>query len=178
MPEPRLNAAYLALGSNIRAAENLREAVRMLTKFGSIRRVSRVWESPPVDGSGQPHYLNVAVLFDTPLSARSLRLEAIASIEESLGRVRVPHDKNAPRTIDIDIALFNHDVLTIDHRRVPDPEIAERSFLAQPLAELDPDYVHPELGITLAEIAGRMTGGALITPRDDVDLADVAIGTT
>jgi 2-amino-4-hydroxy-6-hydroxymethyldihydropteridine diphosphokinase len=178
MAEPRLNAAYLALGSNIRPVENLREAVRLLTKYGTIRRVSRVWESPPADGSGQPHYLNAAVLFDTPLSARALRLDAIASIEESLGRVRVPHDKNAPRTIDIDIALFNRDVLTIDHRRVPDPEIACRRFLTQPLAELDPDYVHPELGITLAEIARQLSAGAALRARDDVRLADVAIGAT
>lgn len=178
MSEPCLNAAYLALGSNIRPAENLREAVRLLARFGTIRRVSRVWESPPFDGSRQTYYLNAAVLLDTTLSARSLRLEAIASIEESLGRVRVPHDKHAPRTIDIDIALFNHDVLTIDHRRVPDPEIAKRPFLAQPLAELDPDYVHPELGITLAEIAGRLNAAAALTPRDDLDLADVAIGAT
>src|SRR5262245_11570250 len=104
MAEPRHNAAYLALGSNIRPAENLRESVRMLAKFGTIRRVSRVWESPPVDGAVQPCYLNAAVLLETRLTARALRLEAIASVEAALGRVRVPGDKYAPRTIDIDIA--------------------------------------------------------------------------
>ena len=178
MVQPRLNAAYLSLGSNIRPAENLREAVRLLTKYGTIRRVSRVWESPPADGGHQPHYLNAAVLLETPLSARALRLEAIADIEVALGRVRVPHDRYAPRTIDIDIALFNCDILTIEHRRVPDPEIAERPFLAQPLAELDPEYVHPGLGMTLDEIARRLSGGAALRPRDDIRLADVAIGAT
>jgi 2-amino-4-hydroxy-6-hydroxymethyldihydropteridine diphosphokinase len=175
MVEPRLNAAYLALGSNIRPAENLREAVRLLARFGTIRCVSRVWESPPADGSGQPHYLNAAVLLETRLSARALRLDAIGSIEAALERVRVPGNRYAPRTIDIDIALYNHDVLTIDHRRVPDPEIASRRFLAQPLAELDPDYVHPEVGITLAEIAGRLTTSAALIARDDVILADLAM---
>jgi 2-amino-4-hydroxy-6-hydroxymethyldihydropteridine diphosphokinase len=178
MVEPRLNAAYLALGSNIRPVENLREAVSLLTRYGTIRRVSRVWESPPADGADQPHYLNAAVLLETPLSARALRLEAIAFVEAALGRVRVQGDKYAPRTIDIDIVLFNRDILTIDHRRVPDPEIAVRPFLAQPLAELDPDYVHPELGITLAAIARQLSAGAALRARDDVRLADVAIGAT
>ncbi len=176
MAEPQLNAAYLALGSNIHPVENLREAVRLLARHGTIRRVSRVWESPPADGADQPHYLNAAVLLETPLSARALRLDAIAFVEAALGRVRVQGDKYAPRTIDIDIVLFNRDLLTIDHRRVPDPEIAERPFLAQPLAELDPDYVHPELGITLTEIAARLNAVAALTLRDDVNLADVAFG--
>lgn len=163
------NRAYLTLGSNIAPAENLAAAVRHLATFGTIREISRVWETIPVGFVDQPNFLNTALLLETPLSARDLRLHAITEIEQALHRVRDPCNRNAPRTIDIDIALFNRDVLTIEHRQIPDPDLLERPFLAIPLAELDPDYVHPQTGLTLARIAARFeTGTAAMRLRDDI----------
>jgi len=163
------NRAYLTLGSNIAPAENLPAAVRHLATYGTIRGISRVWETVPVGFADQPDFLNAALLLETPLSAHDLRLCAIAEIEQTLHRVRDPHNRNAPRTIDIDIALFNRDVLTIEHRRIPDPDLLERSFLAIPLAELDPDYVHPQTGLTLARIAaGFETDAGVMRLRDDI----------
>lgn len=174
MPEPGGNAACLALGSNIDAERNLPAAVRLIAACGTIERVSHVWESPPADASTQPHYLNAALLLRTPLDARALKLEALEAIEARLGRVRRPGDRNAPRTIDIDLVLFNHDVLTLEHRHIPDPEIAQRPFLAWPLAEIAPDYRHPVLQRTLAEIAADLGGARTLTLRTDVNLADAA----
>jgi len=163
------NRAYLTLGSNIAPAENLPAAVRELATFGTICGISRVWETIPVGFADQPNFLNAALLLETPLSARDLRLHAITEIEQTLNRVRDPHNRNAPRTIDIDIALFNRDVLTIEHRRIPDPDLLERPFLAIPLAELDPDYVHPQAGLTLARIATRFEAGTdEMRLRDDI----------
>ncbi len=150
----RSNLAYLSLGSNIAPERNLPAAVRKLTQFGRILAVSSVWESPPEGFADQPDYLNAAVLLETPLSARKLRETAIAAVETALGRVRMDN-KNAPRTIDIDIMLFNHDILRVGQRRIPDPEVVERPFVAIPLAEIAPDFVHPETGETLAAIAGH-----------------------
>ncbi len=70
----------------------------------------------------QPDYLNAAVLLETSLSAQQLRETAIATVEATLGRVR-SENRNAPRTIDIDIMLFNRDVLRVGRRRIPDPEV-------------------------------------------------------
>ena len=63
-------------------------------------------------------------------------------------------------TIDIDIALFNRDVICVDGCRIPDPDILTRPYLAVTLAELDAGYVHPETGTTLSEIAGRLSADA------------------
>ena len=153
MPEGGLNRAYLALGSNIDPEKNLPAAVHHLAEYGRVLAASRVWETVPVGFAAQPNFLNAALLLETPLSARECRLRAIADVEQRLGRIRDPGNKNAPRTIDIDLALFNQDVLQVEQRQIPDPEILERPFLAIPLAELDPAYRHPQDGRTLDEIA-------------------------
>jgi len=153
---PDFNLAYLSLGSNIEPERNLPAAVALLAQFGRVRAVSNVYETAPVGFPDQSDYLNAAVLLETTFSARALREEAITQIEAALGRVRT-ENKNAPRTIDIDIMLFNRDVLQIGKRHIPDSEILERPFVAIPLAEIAPDYVHPETGQTLKEIAQQLS---------------------
>jgi 2-amino-4-hydroxy-6-hydroxymethyldihydropteridine diphosphokinase len=148
------NLAYLSLGSNIDAEQNLTAAVKKLGRFGRVKAVSTVWQTAPVGFIDQADFLNAAVLLETPLSARALREKVIAQVERELGRVRTAN-KNGPRTIDIDIMLFNDEVLTVGRRRIPDPEVVERSFVAIPLAEIAPDYVHPETGQTLEQIGSR-----------------------
>jgi len=149
-----LHQALLSLGSNIEPEKNLTAAVRELGRYGRVRRVSTVWQSPPLGNPDQSDYLNAALWLETSLSARELKENAIAEIETGLGRLRST-DPNAPRTIDIDIMLFNHERLRIGKRNIPDPEVLERAFVAIPLAEIAPDYIHPETGETLAEIAAR-----------------------
>jgi 2-amino-4-hydroxy-6-hydroxymethyldihydropteridine diphosphokinase len=148
----RTSLAYLSLGSNIEPERNLPAAVALLARYGRVRAVSTVWETRPVGFADQPNFLNVALILETRLSAQALRSEAIADIETALGRIR-SENKNAPRTIDIDIMFFNHDVLQIGNRHIPDPEVLERAFVAIPMAEIAPDYVHPETGQTLQAIA-------------------------
>jgi 2-amino-4-hydroxy-6-hydroxymethyldihydropteridine diphosphokinase len=148
------NLALLSLGSNIEPEKNLPAAVRELSSYGRVSRISGVWESPPVGAPDQPDYLNAALLLETPLSARELKETALAAVEAGLGRVRGA-DRFAPRTIDIDIMYFNRERLRLGRRSIPDPEALERPFVAIPLAEIAPDYIHPETGETLAEIAAR-----------------------
>jgi 2-amino-4-hydroxy-6-hydroxymethyldihydropteridine diphosphokinase len=167
---PRTNLAYLSLGSNIEPEHNLPEAVAQLARFGRVIAASSVWQTPAVGFTEQPDFLNAAVLLETELPARILRQRTIAQIENSLGRVRT-ENKNGPRPIDIDIILFNLEVLSIGQRRIPDPELLERSFVAIPMAEIAPDYVHPEVKITLAEIALQFNPATeAIKRRDDVEL--------
>jgi 2-amino-4-hydroxy-6-hydroxymethyldihydropteridine diphosphokinase len=166
-----LNLAYLSLGSNIEPERNLPAAVAQLTQFGRIRAVSTVWQTAPIGFTDQPDFLNAVVLLETSLSAWALREQVIVQIEQNLNRVRTAN-KNAPRTIDIDIMLFNHDVLSLGRRRIPDPEVLERPFVAIPLAEIAPDYVHPETGQTLRQIAQRFDPVAVgMRPRNDVILS-------
>ena len=167
----RTNLAYLSLGSNIEPEHNLPEAVAQLARFGRIRAVSSIWQTAAVGFTDQPDFLNAAVLLETEMSAVTLRQQAISQIENALGRVRT-ENKNGPRPIDIDIMLFNHDMLSIGHRRIPDPELLERCFVAIPLAEIAPDYVHPEEKVSLMEIALRFNSSTgSITKRDDIELS-------
>jgi 2-amino-4-hydroxy-6-hydroxymethyldihydropteridine diphosphokinase len=158
-PQDHLHQALLSLGSNVEPEKNLPAAVRKLGRYGQVRRVSGVWQSPPLGNPDQPDYLNAALCLETSLSAGELKETAIAGIEAELGRVRGA-DRNAPRTIDIDIMLFNHERLRIGQRSIPDPEVLERPFVAIPLAEIAPDYIHPVTGETLTEIAARFDPNA------------------
>lgn len=159
-----VNLAAISLGSNIRPEQNLPAAVGELRHVGEIRAVSRVWESAPVGFSGQPNFLNAALLFATTFSADELKQSVLRPIEEKLGRVRDPGNVNAPRTIDLDLSIF----ITPNESRVFDKDILTRNFVAVPLAELLPDFIHPETGQTLSEIA-RSFGGAKsqLKPRPD-----------
>jgi 2-amino-4-hydroxy-6-hydroxymethyldihydropteridine diphosphokinase len=166
-----MNRAFLSLGSNIAAEKNLPAAVQLLREYGVVRTSSGVWESPALEGADHPDYLNAAVLLETPLSAVSLRHQAINHIERVLGRVRNPRNPHAPRPIDIDIMLFNRDIISLGHRHIPDGEILERAFVALALAELDPDYIHPLTGQTLAQIASGFSDESLrFRRREDVNL--------
>jgi 2-amino-4-hydroxy-6-hydroxymethyldihydropteridine diphosphokinase len=163
--------AYLLLGSNIDPERNLPAACDLLRLHGRIVRVSQVWESPPADGSAQANYLNSAVLLETSHLADVLRRDVLPRIESQLGRTRDPNDKYAPRTIDIDLVLYDRDVIDEPGMQIPDADIERRNFVALPLAEIDPGYVHPRSGRTLAEIAAALGGVGSLRLRQDVVLA-------
>lgn len=150
------NTIYISLGSNINPVQNLKDAVKMLTRLTEVVAVSSVWETKPVGLVEQANFLNAAALIKTQLTASQFKQTVIHAIEQDLQRIRQA-DKNAPRTIDIDLVLFNRQIFKMGHNRIPDPDIVERSFLAIPLAEIDPDYEHPETGQTLSAIAARFS---------------------
>lgn len=107
------NLAYLSLGSNVGPEHYLPAAVEKLRTVGDILRVSRVWQSPPVGYVHQADFCNAAVLLEVDLAAVDLKREVIARIESDLDRVRDPRNPSGPRTIDIDIALFNEDRISV-----------------------------------------------------------------
>ena len=144
----------IAIGSNIEPERNLPRAVTALEQQPQIklRAVSPVYESLPVGTSvDQPPFFNAAAFIETDLSPVTLK-EALLAIEGSLGRVRTA-DRYAPRTIDLDIALYGQQIFELNGRHIPDPDVTKFAHVALPLADLAPDWVHPELGLTLAEIA-------------------------
>lgn len=161
MPE---NRAYLSLGSNIEPERNIIAALRLLDRRFTLLAVSTIWETEPLGLAGQPNFLNGAALIETDLSAASLKRE-LTRFEQVLGRVRRA-DKNAPRTIDLDIIFFNRAITRVDGRPIPSPELLDRDFVAIPLAEIDPDYVHPQTGQTLARIAAGFTATHMVERAD------------
>ena len=163
-----LPRAFIALGSNINGEQNLQEAVQRLAARVRLLAISPVYETPPVGKTDQPNFLNAAALIETDLPPAELKTQVLEAIEQELGRVRT-EDKNAPRTMDLDIALFGDRVLDIGHRHIPDPDILKYPHLALPLADLAPEQRHPETGETLREIAGRLPASGIVR-RDDIVL--------
>ena len=139
-----MNTAYLLLGSNT----GDREGIMMLALAGlssagcTVVRRSGFWETAPWGNTDQHAFLNLAVAVETPQDADSL-LRTALSVEASLGRIR--NEKWGPRTIDIDILLFERSIIQSDHLQVPHPFLPQRRFALAPLAEIAPDYVHPLL---------------------------------
>jgi 2-amino-4-hydroxy-6-hydroxymethyldihydropteridine diphosphokinase len=155
------NLAFLSLGSNIKPEKNIPRAVKKLAQASKLVAVSPVWETLPLGVTDQPNFLNAAMVVETDESPEVFKNKIIRRIEDDLGRVRTA-EKFGPRPIDIDIMFFNSQILEVDNRHIPDPEVLERPFVAIPLAEIAPDYRHPETGQTLRDIAR----GFHITEKD------------
>ena len=165
------NRVFICLGSNIDAERNLPAAVRLLGRHGTVVAASTVYETLPVKFTAQPNFLNAAVLLETDRALGEVLDTVVPDVEQALGRVRDLANPNGPRTIDLDVALFNDAVTRVGRREVPHPDIADRAFVAIPLAELDPEYLHPVAGETLATIAARFTiAPGDMRPRPDVRL--------
>lgn len=172
-----MNLVALSLGSNIDKERNLPEAVRLLRELCEVTAVAPVYETAPTGLLNQPNFFNTAVLMQTPLSAAEVKETIIATIETQLKRVRQA-DKNAPRTIDIDIALFNDGVFNYElsdgsTRRAPDKDILRFPHVAVPLADILPDTPHPETGERLSSIAANLlaeTEADTIWQRPDITL--------
>jgi 2-amino-4-hydroxy-6-hydroxymethyldihydropteridine diphosphokinase len=163
--------AYLSLGSNVDKEVNLPAAVRLLAAHGRVLAVSAVYETAPVGNPSDPSFFNAAVALETAMHPVELKQQMLAGIEQQLGRQRSA-DPNAPRTIDIDISLYADAILDLGKRHIPDPEIVRFPHIAVPLADLAPNYRHPETGETLAQIAARVTAvaGQPLLRRDDISL--------
>jgi 7,8-dihydro-6-hydroxymethylpterin-pyrophosphokinase len=108
------------------------------------------------------------VHLEADVGAADLIRKLIPELEGRLGRVRTA-DKYAPRTIDIDLLLFNEEILEIEGHAIPSPEIRERPFVARPLAEIAPTRLHPGEGRTFREIASAFDQRAP-TRRPDIQL--------
>lgn len=155
-----LHQAYLSIGSNIRPEVNLPNAIQLLGDFGEVGKVSSVWQSHAV-GSDGPDFLNICVLFTTDLQPYDLKEQIIRPIEAQLGRIRYA-DKNAPRTIDLDIVLFDDQPLNV--------EFWNYGFVVVPLAELIPDFPHPVSGQKLSRVSEQVQGQMWIVKREDVEV--------
>ncbi len=147
--------AYLLLGSNIAPRRHIAAALAALRAHGLVK-VSPVYETAPEGTTRGGPFLNAAVALDTTLDPSALKRDVCAVIERRLGRERDPHDRNAPRTIDLDLVLWDTAAILVDGAPVPDPDILTRLHVARPLAELAPDLVHPTDGRTLLAIAADL----------------------
>jgi 2-amino-4-hydroxy-6-hydroxymethyldihydropteridine diphosphokinase len=142
----------IALGSNLgdRRA-HLNWAIGQLDSFLSHLRASSFHETVPVDVNGpQPRYLNAAVVGQTTLAPRAL-LDLLLDLERRRGRERPA--RRAPRTLDLDLILYDDRVIDEPGLTVPHPEFHRRAFVLAPLAEIAADWRDPLSSRTIGELA-------------------------
>lgn len=146
-----MNEAYLSLGSNEGdRVVWLQKALELLAATcGEIVKLSSVYETAAWGLGTQPDFLNMAVLIHTDKTPEEL-LHDIHHIETALGRQR--NIKWGPRTLDIDILLYNHEIIETPELKVPHPFLHERLFTLIPLAEIAPGYIHPQLHLTISAL--------------------------
>jgi 2-amino-4-hydroxy-6-hydroxymethyldihydropteridine diphosphokinase len=139
--------AYLGLGANLGDRETtIRRALQLLGQDGEIEvvAVSTLRDTDPVGLVEQPRFLNGVAAVETELGPRDL-LGRLFAVEQELGRTRTG-PRFGPRTIDLDLLVYGNDVVDEPGLTVPHPRLAEREFVLEPLAELEPDLLVPGRG--------------------------------
>lgn len=132
------NQAYISLGTNIGDREGfLQKAIREIEQHVDIKveQISSIYETDPVGYLDQDAFLNLVIKISTNLTPLEL-LEVTQNIEQNLGRKR--ELRWGPRTIDLDILLYNQENIEVEHLRIPHPRMFERSFVLIPLKEINP----------------------------------------
>ncbi len=133
--------AYLGLGANLGDREAvINQAVELLSQNIEILAVSSLYETAPVGFTHQPYFLNAALKANTAFSPREL-LNFTQSVERRLGRERT--QPWGPRTVDLDLLLYDDLVLEEPDLIIPHPRLHQRAFVLIPLCEIEPLLLHP-----------------------------------
>jgi 2-amino-4-hydroxy-6-hydroxymethyldihydropteridine diphosphokinase len=151
------STAYVGLGSNLQ--QPLHQLLKAFDALSALPRTqmlarSSLYRSAPVGKIDQPDFVNAVAALRTGLAPGEL-LQAVLQLEAQQGRVR--SQPNAPRTLDLDLLLFDAQIIHQPGLDVPHPRMHERAFVLMPLAELDPKLIIPGRG-AVAELLARVAG--------------------
>jgi 2-amino-4-hydroxy-6-hydroxymethyldihydropteridine diphosphokinase len=160
-----MHTVYLGLGSNqSNPISQIKNATDLIEKIetSKIIKKSSLYESLPVGYLDQPNFINQVISLQTSLSPAEL-FERFQQIEFQLKRVK--KIVNGPRTIDIDILLFNQEIILTNDLTIPHPRMLDRAFVMIPLLEIEPNILVPKIS-NLKEILGKLDKKTL-TKIDD-----------
>jgi dihydroneopterin aldolase / 2-amino-4-hydroxy-6-hydroxymethyldihydropteridine diphosphokinase len=150
--------AYIGLGSNMGDRENnLREALNAVNDALGITRViktSSIYATKPVGNIEQEDFLNCAAEIKTLLPPREL-IQFLLDIEKELKRERIV--KWGPRTIDIDVLLYDQEITSFEEIIIPHPRMQERLFVLRPLCDIAPYVMHPVLNKRIVELEAELS---------------------
>lgn len=160
-----MHTVYLGLGSNqSNPISQIKNATDLIEKIetSKIIKKSSLYESLPVGYLDQPNFINQVISLQTSLSPAEL-FERFQQIEFQLKRVK--KIVNGPRTIDIDILLFNQEIILTKDLTIPHPRMLDRAFVMIPLLEIEPNILVPKIS-NLKEILGKLDKKTLTKIND------------
>lgn len=152
-----MNTVYLALGTNIEPRlTHLQKALHELDnkEHITVKRQSSIYETAPVGYTDQADFLNMVIQIETKYTPIDL-LDVCQRIEKGLGRKR--EIRFGPRTIDLDILMYNHENRKTDRLILPHPRMYERAFVLIPLYELNPHLPIGENGMRVSDYFNDLT---------------------
>jgi len=153
-----MKRAFIGIGSNLGdRRKNCAEAVERLKEIEGCEFVacSRWYLTSPVGVEDQDWFVNGVACLGAEISARDL-LGRLLSVEAAMGRVRT--EKWGPRVIDLDLLLYGADIVNEPDLEIPHPLMDRRRFVLAPLAEVDPDVIHPVLAKTASQMLWELEG--------------------
>lgn len=153
--------AYIALGANLQShagppARTFDAALGRLAELGQVLAKSSYYTTEPVGYADQPPFLNAAVALETTLAPETL-LDRLLAIERSFGRDRSHGIPNGPRTLDLDLILYDDTILDTPTLQLPHPRMHQRAFVLDPLAEIAPDLLHPVLRKSMSQLKNDLS---------------------
>ena len=159
-----MSLATIALGANLPGPAGppevtLAAAAVRLASLGSIAAHSSLYSTAPVGFADQPRFLNAVIALETALTPFEL-LGAVLLIERDFGRDRTASVPNGPRTLDLDILLYDDLVLSEAGLEIPHPRLAQRAFVLVPLNEVAPNFRDPRSGRTVAQLLAALAPNA------------------
>ena len=143
-----MNRFYISIASNILPKTNIESAIARLREVATVTSISRCYITQAIaapndaPGTQYPQFINCVALIESANNIRDFKYKILQPIENALGRIRTSN-KYSPRTIDLDILLFNNDVICADGIEIPDPDILDRWFLQAAILDIDPEAVLP-----------------------------------
>ena len=146
----------IGMGSNLgESLDTLKNAIQTLDEIPGINLItySNWYRTKPVGGPKQPDFINGCALLKVELTPHKL-LEILLDVEQKFKRVRLEHW--GPRTLDLDLILYDDLILNTPNLQIPHPRMTERAFVLVPLAEIAPDWIEPISGKTIKELLERV----------------------
>lgn len=156
-----MSIVYIALGSNLNMPiQQLKLAIQAMADLPDteIKKVSSLYQSQPLGPQDQPDYVNAVACLETGLSPLVL-LDALQNIENEQGRIRLR--RWGERTLDLDILLYDNQIIHNERLTVPHYDMQNREFVIVPLYEISPELILPD-GVSLQQLVKRFSSHQMV----------------